>query len=99
MKGVKFDEDKLDYTLIPKQALDEVVRVLMYGAEKYDRDNWKRIDDGRDRYNRAALRHLFSEVDGEDLDESTYFHLAHAAASCLFSLAFAIQEMKLHKDD
>ena len=94
MNGEKYDDNKLDYTLIPKDALDEVVRVLMYGAEKYDRDNWYKVDNGRHRYDKAALRHLFAEADGEDLDESGYYHLAHAAASCLFAIHFALDEKR-----
>lgn len=87
MKGVKYDEDKLDYTLLPKESLDEVVKVLMYGAKKYERDNWHRVPDGYNRYVRACLRHIFQEANEEGLDESGYSHLAHAAASCLFALA------------
>jgi len=94
MKGVKYDDKKLDYTLLPKSALDEVVKVLMYGARKYpEANNWKKVSDARNRYNKAALRHLFSEVDGEEIDpESNLFHLAHAVCSNLFALHFAIKE-------
>ena len=94
MKGVKYDEDKLDYTLLPKSGLDEVVRVLMYGAKKYpEPDNWKRVPDARNRYNRAIMRHMFSEIDGETIDkESNLYHLAHAACSALFALHYAVLE-------
>jgi len=99
VEGVKYDDDKLDYTLLPKSALDEVVKVLMYGAKKYpERDNWKKVSDARNRYNKAALRHEFSEVDGETFDpESKLFHLAHAVCSNLFALHFAIEENKIEK--
>jgi len=96
MKGVKYDDEKLDYTLLPKSALDEVVKVLMYGAKKYpEANNWKKVSDARHRYNKAALRHTFSEVDGETKDpESKLYHLAHAVCSNLFALHFAIEEEK-----
>ena len=35
--GVKFDGGKLRYDLIPHDALEQFVRVLTYGAEKYSR--------------------------------------------------------------
>ena len=92
--GVKYDEDKLDYTLIPK-SIEEVVKVLMYGAKKYpEPDNWKRVSGGRKRYVRAALRHLMKEVNEDELDESGLLHLAHAACSCIFAIHFAITEDK-----
>lgn len=92
--GVKYDDGKLDYTLLPYEALQEVVKVLMYGAKKYpEADNWKRVSDPRKRYNKAALRHLFAEVSGETIDkESGLYHLAHAVCSNLFALHFAIQD-------
>ena len=96
IKGIKYDDKKLDYTLLPKSALDEVVKVLMYGAKKYpEPDNWLRVPDARNRYNKACLRHMFAEVDKETFDkESKLYHLAHAVASSLFALHFAIQENK-----
>ena len=93
--GIKHDEGKLDFTLLPYDALCEVVKVLMYGARKYPTaDNWRLIkDEPRKRYNKAALRHVFSEVDGETIDkESGLYHLAHAVCCNLFALHFAIKE-------
>ena len=96
-KGVKHDDGKLDYTLLPYEALQEVVKVLMYGAQKYpEADNWKRVEDPRKRYNKAAFRHLFAEVNNEALDkESGLYHLAHAICSNLFALHFAIKDLEV----
>jgi len=44
MNGVKYDSGKPDYTLLPLDALEQVVEVLTFGAAKYDRDNWKKVD-------------------------------------------------------
>lgn len=98
-KGVKYDDGKLDFTLLPYDALAETVKVLMYGANKYpEADNWKRVSEPRKRYNKAALRHLFSEVNGETMDpESNLYHLAHAVCSNLFALHFAIEKNKSGK--
>jgi hypothetical protein len=48
--GRKFDGNKLEYGLIPPLAQQEMVRVLTFGAQKYERDNWKRVPDSKRRY-------------------------------------------------
>jgi hypothetical protein len=94
VEGVKYDQDKLTYTLLPPNALEAVVRVLMYGANKYpSADNWRKVPNARTRYLNAALRHIWAAVRGEHLDpESGLPHLAHAATSLLFVL-------ELHNDE
>ena len=57
-KGRKFDTGKLEYGLLPPLALEETVRVLTFGAQKYERDNWKRVPDSKRRYFDALQRHL-----------------------------------------
>lgn len=85
MHGLKYDSSKPDYSLIPPDALEEIIRVHMYGAEKYSRDNWKMLGDARRRYFSAACRHLFAISRGELNDEeSGLSHAAHAAACCIF---------------
>jgi len=87
--GVKFDEGKRDWTLLPWGPLDQVVRVLEFGARKYSVDNWQKVPDGRARYIRAALRHLIAAAGGEDRDpESGISHLAHCVCCLLFALHF-----------
>jgi hypothetical protein len=87
-KGVKNDSEKPDYSLLPLEALEGVVRVLAYGAKKYSRSNWTRVRPTR-RYFAAALRHLAQYKSGEQNDpESGQSHLAHAVASLVFCLWF-----------
>jgi len=82
-EGTKFDTDKLDWTLIPWKELEETVKVLEFGANKYSRDNWKKVDSSR--YEKAAMRHLISYVTGEKVDpESGKSHLAHIICNALF---------------
>ena len=81
---VKNDEGKLQWSLMPFEQLEEVVKVLMNGAKKYSRDNWKKCDDF-DRYKDALMRHVTSYIKGEKLDsEDGLSHLAHAICNCLF---------------
>jgi hypothetical protein len=90
--GVKYDQDKPEWTLVPFKAFDEVVKVLTIGARKYSPDNWKKVPDARRRYINAAFRHMSAYVSGEKLDAETgKSHLAHAICCMLFLLAFDIE--------
>lgn len=85
MAGVKHDHMKRDFTLLPWAAVEEVVKVLEFGAAKYARDNWRKVD--KPRYVKAAFRHLIAYARGEVNDsESGLPHLAHLACCVLFLL-------------
>lgn len=83
--GRKFDGGKLRYGLLPPLALAETVKVLTFGAEKYEPDNWKLVPDSKRRYFDALQRHLWAWKMGEELDpESGIHHLAHAQCCLMF---------------
>ena len=95
LNGKKFDQGKTEWDLLPLGPVEEVVKVLMHGKEKYGRDNWQLVDNPIRRYYSAAQRHLaafrrarfdtknpFDAVDSE----SKLHHLAHAACCILFLL-------------
>ena len=91
-KGMKFDDGKLDYTLVPWDGMDEVVKVLEFGAKKYARDNWKKVEHAETRYLAAAFRHIIKYNEGELTDKETGLsHLAHATCCMLFLLALEKQ--------
>lgn len=93
-KGNKSDTGKPMLSLTPYSALVEEAKVMMFGLEKYGRDNWRKgleftrlID--------AALRHLHAFNEGENNDpESGISHLAHARCC----LAFLIEFEKTHPE-
>lgn len=90
----KFDSDKPRYALIPPLAEEEMVKVLTFGAEKYDADNWRKVDD-LTRYVDATMRHIAAYRKGDTLDsESGLHHLAHA----MCCLAF-ITELEMEKEN
>lgn len=85
LTGRKFDSDKLEYGLLPPLALEETVRVLTFGAQKYERDNWKKVPESKRRYFDALQRHVWAWKKGEILDtESGIHHLAHAMCCLMF---------------
>lgn len=93
VKGVKFDYDKPQWSLMPWKALSQVVDVLTYGAKKYAPDNWKKVPNARQRYIDAGFRHLTAYASGEKNDSETGLsHLAHAMCCLLFLLAFDLGE-------
>lgn len=86
--GMKFDGGKRDFTLLPWAGVEEIVKVLEFGAQKYDRDNWKKVEDAQHRYTKAAFRHLVAYNNREVNDpESGLPHLAHLGCCILFLLA------------
>ena len=83
--GRKFDGNKLEYGLLPPLALKATVDVLTFGAQKYERDNWKKVPDSKRRYFDALQRHLWAWKEGEQIDpESGRHHLAHAMCCLMF---------------
>ena len=83
--GRKFDGGKLEYGLLPPLALEETVKVLTFGAQKYERDNWKKVPESKRRYFDAMERHIWAWKKGEQMDpESGIHHLAHAMCCLMF---------------
>ena len=79
--------------LLPPKAIVEVAKVLTFGAEKYDAENWRKLDDLQNRYTAGALRHIFAHMDGEKLDPETGLsHMAHALCCLLFKLEIELED-------
>ena len=94
-QGVKYDDDKPQYTLLPEDALNEVVKVLTYGAQKYSPDNWKRVPDLQNRYSDALYRHMYQSLTEFNDEESNLPHLAHGICCLLFKLQDALDAKKV----
>jgi hypothetical protein len=56
--GIKYDGGKLRWSLLPINEIEDILKVLEFGARKYSPDNWKKIDFALDRYYDALMRHL-----------------------------------------
>lgn len=85
--GKKYDTKKPRFSLIPQGTLFQVVNVLEHGATKYGFENWKLVDNARQRYFDATQRHLNAWWHGEKIDPDTgENHLAHAICSLMFLL-------------
>jgi hypothetical protein len=88
MDALKYDDEKIDLSMVPKSLMYAVAEVLMFGARKYERHNWRK---GMvwSRLIAATLRHIHAFNEGEDLDpESKLNHLHHAACDIAFLIEY-----------
>lgn len=96
MKGEKYDTGKLQYDLVPFECVDELAKILTYGAAKYGRPSgWESVEDMENRYFAALMRHLSKHKQGEKRDdESGHLHLSHALCNVVFLLWKELQANK-----
>ncbi len=92
-EGKKFDSEKPDLSLCPKEALEEMAKAFQWGEKKYGRYNYRSGMDWH-RLIAATLRHITAFNEGEDLDsESGYNHLGHALASISMLLVYVKNDL------
>ena len=98
-EGKKFDQNKLRWDLFPADAAEEIIKVLMFGAKKYDDWNWsKGIKFSR--LFAAIMRHMWAWFHGETNDPETGLnHLAHAGCCIVFLLSYSRRADYVQKYD
>lgn len=96
-KARRYNEGKLEWSLVHFKSLEPMIRVLEYGAEKYTvrdketgqvtssgRHNWKNGMD-KEKILECAMRHLTAIFDGETTDkESGLPHIGHLMCNAMF---------------
>jgi len=96
-KGLKFDEDKDPWDLAPWDAFRAIVKVLKFGAVKYERRNWEK-GMAWSRCYAAAMRHLIAWHERDPKDPDTGFsHLWHAGCCIAFLISYELRG--IGKDD
>jgi hypothetical protein len=92
-EGRKDDTGKLPYHLLPSDAIEEIVKVLDFGAARYAPRNWER-GMAWSRPFSALMRHMWAWWRGQETDpETDYSHLAHAGCCVLFLLAYQLRRV------
>ena len=92
--GHKDDQEKNRLDLIEPEFIEGVGKVLTFGADKYEPNNWQKVDDAENRYYAAAMRHLMAWRKGEKTDpESGISHLYHVACNIMFLQYFEREEI------
>jgi hypothetical protein len=96
-QALRYNQGKLQWSLVDFDSLEGLVRVLEYGAAKYAPDNWKKGMPVT-QVSESLMRHLFAFLRGEDVDpESGCRHLSHVMCNVMF-LEYIMRE-KPHYDN
>lgn len=81
---VKHDQGKTMLSLVDPVFIEDVGKVLTFGANKYGPHSWKKCDD-INRYRNSAYRHFNSYLNDEVNDPETGLsHLSHLATNIMF---------------
>lgn len=92
LQGIKHDEEKPRWSLLPARALAVLVQVYTFGAKKYSDRNWEK-GMNYDKLIDAINRHMNAYWCGELYDpESGLHHMAHAAFSCLALVEYSLTQ-------
>lgn len=74
------------------RALQQVVAVGTFGANKYTASGWVQVPGGQRRYTDAMMRHWLAEMVGEACDpQSELLHAAHLAWNALARLELMLR--------
>lgn len=87
----RFNEGKIDFTLIPVDAQEAEARVWMSGEKKYGRNNWQKLwgDDTVNTVLKSMLRHTNAIQAGAVRDkESGEYHAAHIRANAAMLIRY-----------
>ena len=96
-QALRYNQGKLQWSLVDFDSLEGLVRVLEHGAAKYAPDNWKKGMPVT-QVSESLMRHLFAFLRGEDVDpESGCRHLSHVMCNTMF-LEYIMRE-KPHYDN
>lgn len=69
----RFNQGKLQWTLMNHEAFKPMIEVLMYGVERYDRDNWMKVCPKKNDLLDSLERH-YVEIKEPDASGIVYDH-------------------------
>jgi|SRR5882672_8389502 len=82
--GLRYNDGKLKWSYVHFTSLEPMVRVLMFGAQKYEPFNWQK-GLKKDEVLESIQRHLAKLIDGEQNDpESGLHHIGHIMCNAMF---------------
>lgn len=91
--GVKLDNEKpklADMLFCFQEVLPELCKIYEFGTNKYGESNWKKVENGENRFKNALIRHFLSNKKYDD--ETGVLETAHVAYNALMVLWFELQE-------
>jgi dATP/dGTP diphosphohydrolase len=92
-KGLRFNEGKPRYDLLPYDAIDALADHYRKGSEKYAERNWERGMDWSKCFS-SLMRHASAFAQGEDYDpENGSLHATAMAWNALALLAYQLRNI------
>lgn len=89
MTGSRYNNGKLRWDLVEWNSVEEMLKVLEFGALKYNPQNWKK-GLNREEILESTQRHLIKLFQKEELDsESQLHHAGHVMCNMMFYLYHA----------
>ena len=91
--ALRYNKGKLAWGLVYWKALSFMVEVLMFGANKYAPNNWKK---GMNKMKllESMQRHINALFDGETHDEdSKLHHIGHVMCNCMFYAFYVLNPL------
>jgi hypothetical protein len=96
-KGLRFNEGKARYDLLPAFAVGQMTEVMTYGSKKYAERNWEKGMEWS-KITSSLKRHLAAIEAGEDYDPETgLLHSAHVMTNAAFLTEY--YKIAPHYDD
>ena len=87
--GLRYNTGKAELHQVPTSLNMAVAKTLMYGAQKYDKGNFRKGMSWTTVYD-CLQRHMMKWLDGEEVDEESKLpHLYHAACNIAFLIEYA----------
>lgn len=87
-KGLRYNDGKTRYDLLPAFAVEQMARVFTKGAEKYRPRNWE-AGMAWSKVLASMKRHIAAFEMGEDFDKETgLLHMAHAMTNAAFLIEY-----------
>lgn len=98
--NMRFNEGKNRFDYINFSSLVPMVKVLEYGAKKYDLNNWKKPPKEDNEHLASMLRHIVALLEGERIDpESKLPHIGHIMCNAMFHSYHELNPQKVVKLD
>lgn len=92
--AMRHNQGKLDWSLVDMESLEPLVQAMMFGAAKYEADNWRKGTPIKTSLS-CLFRHIIAFANGEDnAQDSGVSHLGHAMAN----LKFMIHDLREHPE-
>lgn len=86
--AIRYNDNKIDWAILPDDALEHVVKVMMFGTAKYGRNTWRLPPyHSSENLENSLKRHIVARKRNELFDdESGLLHTAHAASNVIMWL-------------